>query len=344
MSNLIKALKTIIFAVIFVGEPILFNLGIPFSIPILLLENTWPIQAVIGFGLVLISLNRSSWSILKRMIMFGIAIPFLCIAGFFLWNISLSPEPSESLDLLISAVSGFFLILIALAITVVITTIKSSALRFSMRIVALVFILPLCGLTSITSWGGEKLRNTAQLGNDHYYLTTHPSESFLLSIYKCDSAGLVCKLIFDWQGIDISDASIVADKDANEILLFLSGHYPLSLGNRLDGLFYVYGKQPRFIDDSEEFGDNIYYLTTQQRRAPYTYILLKCNQDSMNCKQLPFQYIGGNKDSLSIFVDDTGKLTIDNFGTSSNDNNSLIYSYDIYNEHPICHIESCTIK
>jgi hypothetical protein len=231
--------------------------------------------------------------------------------------------------------------LIALVITVGIITIKSSTLRFSVRIVALVFILPLCGLASITSWGGEQLRNTAQLGNDHYYITTR-SASLLLSIYKCDSAGSVCKLIFDWQGVDISDARIVADKDANEILLFLSGRYPLA--NRLDGLFYVYGKQPRFIGASAEFGDNIYYLATQQQRAPHTYILLKCNQDSMSCKHLPFEYISGYGDSLSIFVDDTGKLTIDNFGTSSNDNNSLIYSYDIYNEHPVCHIESCTIK
>lgn len=336
MDKLIKILKIIILAVIFVGEPILFNSGSPFSIPVLWLESTWPIQAVVGFGLILISANS-----IKRIIMLAIAMYAILIAGFFLWNISLSPELSQSLDLLISAASGFCLMLIALLITFGITTIKSSKLRFYVRIVALVFILPLCGLASITSWGGEQLRNTAQLGNDHYYLTTR-SASLLLSIYKCNSAGLVCKLIFDWQGIDISDASIVADKDSNEILLFLSARYPFV--NRLHGLFYVYGKHPRFIRDSTKFGDNIYYLATQQQNAPYTYILLKCNQDSMGCTQLAFQYIGGNKDSLFIFVDDTGKLTIDNFGTASNDNNSLIYSYDIYNEHPVCHIESCTIK
>jgi len=339
MVKIVTASKIIILAVIFVGEPILFNLGIPFSIPVLLLEDTWPIQAVIGFGLVLISLNLSSWSISKRSIMLGIFVQFLFITGLFLWNIFL---PLDRPDWLILAVFGSCLILIALTITVMtITLIKRSTLRFSVQIIALVFILPLCSWTSITSWGGEQLRNTAQLGNDHYYLTIRKALD-LLSLYKCDSADLVCKLVFDWEGVDISDANIVADIDTNEILLFVSGRYPF--GGYLDGLFYVYGKQPRFIDDAAEFSDNIYYLATQQQKKPYIYTLLKCNQDSMNCKQLPFEYISRYGDSLSIFVDDTGKLTIDNFGTSSNDNNSLIYSYDIYNDHPVCHIESCTLK
>src|SRR6187551_1768709 len=90
--NKLQALKFFAIIFIFVGEPILFNLNTPFSVPFLFLEHTWPIQAVVGYALVLISIDISNWTIARRIITLVIIVPFFCLAGMFLWRISL-PEP-----------------------------------------------------------------------------------------------------------------------------------------------------------------------------------------------------------------------------------------------------------
>jgi hypothetical protein len=333
MMTKIQAWKNIAIAVIFVGEPLLFSLKIPFSVPFLLLEQTWPIQAVIGFGLVLISMEMSSWSIVRRIITLVIAFPFLCLAGLFLWKIPFSFRPPFWST---QAALGFCLILIG----PIIAGLELSTSPVTRRLIVFVIVLPLCVLTSLLSWGGGQLRNTAQLGEYHYYLTTRIAPSgpgcdfgcnlTVLALYKCNSFGLECESILHWEFEGILESNLVVDKDANELLLFLSGY------NHPYGLFYVYGKQPRFIGRySTEFGGNIYYLATQQEREPYTYMLLKCKQDSMGCKRLPFEYITANYD-LWIDIDDTGKLIIDD--------EVLIYTYDTYHSQSVCHIEGCILK
>lgn len=238
---------------------------------------------------------------------------------------------------------------------IILLNLKIRTWPIARRTIALVVALPLCCWGAISFSGVEQVQHTAQLGENRYYFTTKTEMSYpgcdffcnftVPALYKCNLNGLECVLIFHSDLKDVVESDLVIDKDANELQLFLSycegahGCPPF----RQYGLYYVYGKRPRFIEASAQFGNNIYYLTTPQNQL-FVYMLYKCNQDSLGCKRLPFEYIDENKDIMEIDIDDTGSLNViaNNYGFSSYE--LLVYTYEIYSSQPVCHVEGCSLK
>jgi hypothetical protein len=347
----LQAWKNIILALIFVGEPILFVLKIFVSVPLLLLKQTWPIQAAIGFCLALIGITKSQvWK--------AIVIAFVLVGETFLFT-SNDPAFAPILILLmltfpIQVFIGFYPLLLEP---------KISTWSMPRRIItigaAILYCLGISIFLTPLLWGAEQLRNTAQLGENRYYFTTRTKMSgpgcdfycnfTIPTLYKCDSIGLECETIFQDDYIDIVESGLVVDKDANEIQLFLSySEMPHGGFNSKYGVAYVYGKQPRFVISSAEFSDSRYYLTiphyvttplyytTPQGDTPLTYQLYKCNQDSANCKRLPFEYVTKITDNVEMEITDIGELKIDN--------GVLIYAYDTHNSQSVCYVADCTLK
>jgi hypothetical protein len=338
MMTRIQVWKSIVIAIIFVGEPILFALKIP-VIPIFWLKQTWSIQAVIGFCLVLLGMPKGRvWKAIVLAVIFTSETLLFTIndraASFLIiWPVLTFP---------IQVFIGFYWVLLSP---------KIPTWSIPRRIITIGLSLIYCFWISIfiifSPWGSEQIRNITQLGENRYYLTSRVSWSgpgcdffcgfTVPALYKCNSIGLACELIFEDDFINVSESGLVVDKDANELQLFLS-YYDGDHGGYYKEyrLFYVYGKQPRFIEGSAEFGGNIYYLARKQQEPYNAYIVFKCNQDSIDCKRLQFEYIDENNDDVVIAIDNNGKLTIDN--------GELIYTYDIHHSQPVCHITNCTLN
>jgi hypothetical protein len=277
-----------------VGELFLFPFKFIFP-PLMVLKQTWPIQVLVGYCIILFNMKIQTCPIPQRIIMLGITLPLCC------W-----------------ATTSF--------------------------------------------WGAEELRNSAQMGDNRYYFTTRtkvsdPACDFFCNftvpiLYKCDSIGLECKIIFQNDFMNILESGLAVDKDANELQLFLSygtGEHATSFHEY--GLSHVYGKQPRTIEASGKFGGVIYYLTTPQTQeacifCAYSpiYMLYKCNQDSLDCKRLLFEYTDKNRDDLVINVDDIGKLSVVAYGYNVNSYELLVYTYDIQHSQSVCYVDNCTLK
>ena len=353
----IQVWKNIVVAVILVGEPILFTLKPPVSVPLLLLQETWPIQAVIGFCLTLLGMTKT-----QSLEMITLAIIFVGETLLFTLN------DRALLSIIIIRVMLTFPIQVFIGFYWVLLSPKISTWSIPRRIITISSALLHCFWISIfvTSllWGAEQIRNTAQLGENSYYLTTRvdisgPSCDFFCgftipALYKCNSMGLECVLIFDDGFIDVSESGLVVDKNANELQLFLSySGEPHSISDNKYRLFYIYGKQPRFITGSDEFGSSIYYLTALQKQdppiylvskqEPTTYMLYKCNQDSLDCKRLQFEYIDRNNDDIEVDIDNTGKLSIIDSSYGANFDELLIFTYNIHRSQPVCYITDCTL-
>jgi hypothetical protein len=339
MMTKIRAWKTIVIAIILVGEPLLFTFKFPISVPLLLLKQTWPIQAVICLCLALLGMTKmhARKTILLTVVFVGETLLFT------------SNDRAFALPIILLMLSFPFQVFIGFYRVLLSPKISAWPMFRRTLTIGIAFLYCLWISIFITSflWQAERIRNATQLGEYSYFLTTRVSWSgpgcdffcgfTVPTLYKCNSLGLECVSIFNNDFINVSASGLVVDKDTSELQLHLS-FFTQGLGFHKYGLSYVYGEQPRIIENSEKFGDSIYYLTTPQNQEPPSYMLYKCNQDSLDCKRLPFEYNIGKYADLWADIDDTGKLTVTNV------DELLIYTYDTYNSQPVCHLDGCTLK
>jgi len=340
MLSLIKALRNIIVAVILVGEPILFALKPPVSVPLLLLIHTWQIQALVAFCLALLEMPRTQ--ALKMIILAVVSVAETSL-------FSVSDRMVLPLILLLILTFPFQTFI---AIYLIMLAPKMSGWSWPRRILTVCIALPVCfGVSIILAklfWGAEHIRNATQLGENSYYLTTKagvagPGCDFecnntIITLYKCNSIGLECVPVFGDEVFHVSKSSLVVDKAANELQIFLEygsqGGPPHGYG-----LSYVYGAQPRFVELSKEFDGKTFYVTRPAGQNPPIYMLYQCNQDSLSCQRLPFEYNLGDSADLWLDIDaDKSKLTISDYSEF------LIYTYDIIHSQSFCYAAECKLK
>lgn len=346
-----QTLRNIVIALIFVVEPILFAFRFPVSVPLLFLKQTWPIQATIGFCLVLLGMTKTQ------------ALKAIVVTAVFVGETYLFTLSDRALAILMMLPMLTFPIQVFIGFYWVLLAPKISTWSIPRRIITIVIALVYCiGISiSITFllWEVEQIQTSVQLNGNRYYLTTKVKASGLgcdfycnftvPALYKCNSTGLRCDNIFHNDYIDVVKSGLVVDKKENEIQLFLSySQMPHGGFYSEYELAYVDGKQPRFVMDSARFNNNIYYLvvqdylatpayyTTPQGDIPLTYMLYKCNQNSQDCERLPFEYASTITDVVELSIDDNGKLMVDN--------GELIYSFDIQQLQAECFTTSCQLK
>lgn len=366
----IKIIIAVILAVIFVVEPVLFTLQTSVSIHLLLLKQTWAIQAAFGFCLSLIGLKHYQ-------ILLALAVALALVGESFLFTLS---DRALAALIILPLLVFPFQVAFGFCLALIIPRISAwSRVRSIITLgVAIPFFFWMGTLMEPLFWRVEHLRDTIQLDNYRYYLTTKLGYSgpgcdfycnFNISIlHQCDLTGMACRIIFNDEGVDVIESGLAVDKEADEIQLFLAYFDGVYSGSKNDDrLVYVYGKQPRRIRGLKEFDDRIYYLTSfyntyafdqcdQSSLLPCehlpfhageenntSYMLYQCDQSSLHCKRLPFEYVDKSNDEITIDIKNNGELSVsaESYGVGADE--FLVYTYNIHSSHPVCQVEGCIL-